>query len=280
MIIPESFDGIHNERPGYRQNGEPMPKRVLPLTDAQVKNAKPKAKEYKLADGGGLYLLVPPTGGKLWRFDYRFNDKRKTLTFKTYPEISLSDARRRRDDARKLVTNGVDPGDVKKAQKAIEQARGETFKTVTLEWHNQKKAEWSDNHAERLLRRLELDIFPFIGDKPIADIRTPAPVDYQEQPEAGMETRWLDRVIPDGTWSGNLFDFYRRVVRKLVADLKVPFVLKGYVRQDDTPVHRALREALVNSLVHADQHGASIRAGQQTVARVRFSQSGAHARTC
>ena len=80
-------------------------------------------------------------------------------------------------------------------------------------------------------------------------------VDYQEQPEAGTEIRWLDRVVPDGTWSGNLFDFYRRVARKLVADLKVPFVLKGDVRQDDTPVHRALREALVNSLVHADYTG-------------------------
>ena len=80
-------------------------------------------------------------------------------------------------------------------------------------------------------------------------------VDYQEQPEAGTETRWLDRVAPDGSWSGNLFDFYRRVVRKLVSDLKVPFALKGDVRQDDTPVHRALREALVNALVHADYTG-------------------------
>jgi ATP-dependent DNA helicase RecG len=80
-------------------------------------------------------------------------------------------------------------------------------------------------------------------------------VDFQEQPAGGTETRWLDRVVPDGTWSGNLFDFYRRVVRKLVPDLKVPFALKGDVRQDDTPVHRALREALVNTLVHADYTG-------------------------
>ena len=80
-------------------------------------------------------------------------------------------------------------------------------------------------------------------------------VDYQERPsecEENDDKRWLDRVVPDGTWSGNLFDFYRRVVRKLVADLKVPFALKGNVRQDDTPVHQALREAMVNMLVHAD----------------------------
>ena len=81
-------------------------------------------------------------------------------------------------------------------------------------------------------------------------------VDYQEQPEdKTSQTRWLDRVVPDGTWSGNLFDFYRKVSRKLVADLKVPFVLKGNFRQDDTPLHRALREALVNALVHADYSG-------------------------
>jgi len=80
-------------------------------------------------------------------------------------------------------------------------------------------------------------------------------VDYQERPQAKTELRWVDRLVPDGTWSGNLFDFYRRVYRKLVEDLKVPFVLKGDQRQDDTPVHEALREALVNTLVHADYTG-------------------------
>jgi len=81
-------------------------------------------------------------------------------------------------------------------------------------------------------------------------------VDYQEQPEdKTSQTRRLDRVVPDGTWSGNLFDFYRKVSRKLVADLKVLFVLKGNFRQDDTPLHRALREALINALVHADYAG-------------------------
>ncbi|MDO8342015.1 MAG: putative DNA binding domain-containing protein [Cellvibrio sp.] len=77
-------------------------------------------------------------------------------------------------------------------------------------------------------------------------------LDYQEQPADTSQTRWLDRVVPDGSWSGNLFDFYRRVIRKLTADLKVPFVLKGDTRVDDTPIHQALREALVNTLIHAD----------------------------
>ncbi len=80
-------------------------------------------------------------------------------------------------------------------------------------------------------------------------------LDYQEQAAVESETRWTDRLVPDGTWSGNLFDFYRRVYRKLSEDLKVPFVLKGGQRQEDTPVHEALREALVNTLVHADYTG-------------------------
>lgn len=81
-------------------------------------------------------------------------------------------------------------------------------------------------------------------------------VDYQERPaDYALTTRWLDRIVPDGTWSGNVFDFYRRVVNKLTADLKVPFVLKANIRQDDTPTHKALREALVNCLVHADFTG-------------------------
>ncbi len=80
-------------------------------------------------------------------------------------------------------------------------------------------------------------------------------VDYQERLEAGTAKRWIDRLIPDGTWSGNLFDFYRRVYRKLTSDLKVPFVIKSGQRQDDSPVHEAIREALVNTLVHADYTG-------------------------
>ena len=81
-------------------------------------------------------------------------------------------------------------------------------------------------------------------------------LDYQERPaDAQSQTRWLDRIVPDGAWSGNLYDFFRRVIRKLTEDLKVPFVLQGGERVDDTPAHQALREALVNTLIHADYTG-------------------------
>lgn len=151
-----------------------MPKRIVPLSDLQVRTAKPKDKDYKLVDGYGLYLLVTPTGGKLWRFDYRYSEKRKTAAFGAYPSITLSDARQRREDARKLLANGVDPGAIKKAQKTarIESATN-SFEAVTREWHERFKNQWSVNHAERLLRRLELDVFPAIGERPIAEIKPP-----------------------------------------------------------------------------------------------------------
>jgi Arm DNA-binding domain len=160
-----------------------MPKKILPLGDVQIRNAKPREKEYTMFDGNGLFLLIAaakftkdgvalPTS-KLWRFKYTFSGKSKLLAFGVYPEVSLVDARQRRDDARKLLANGADPSEAKKIQKAIETARSETFKTVALEWYDQKKGDWSKNHGERLKRRMEMDLFPFIGDKPIADIRTP-----------------------------------------------------------------------------------------------------------
>lgn len=158
-----------------------MPKRVLPLTDLQVKNAKPREKEYKLSDGNGLYLLVTPTGGKLWRFNYTYSGKQKTLFLKAYPEKSLLDARKDRDDARRLIVNGIDPGELKKAQKAIEQQKAETFKTIALEWHEQKKTEWSETHSDRILKRLEQDIHPYIGDKPISEIKTPELVELLQR---------------------------------------------------------------------------------------------------
>jgi hypothetical protein len=99
-----------------------MPKKITPLSDIEIKKAKPEVKDYKLSDGSGLYLLITTTGGKLWRMDYRLHDKHKTLILKLYPEISLADARQRREDARKLIANGIDPIDLKKSLKEKELA--------------------------------------------------------------------------------------------------------------------------------------------------------------
>ncbi|BDV44110.1 integrase [Geotalea uraniireducens] len=151
-----------------------MPKRIQPLADLQVKAAKPRAKDYKLADGGGLYLLVAASGGKLWRCDYRCNGKRKTMALGAYPAVSLSDARQRREEVKKLLAKGIDPGEEKKVQKAAQaEATANTFEAVAREWHERFKGEWSENHAGRLLRRLELDVFPYIGARPIGEVKAP-----------------------------------------------------------------------------------------------------------
>lgn len=151
-----------------------MPKRIVPLSELQVRNAKPQKKEYKLMDGYGLFLLVTPTNGKLWRLDYRFGEKRKTLAIGAYPAITLADARQRRDDAKKLLANGIDPSEIKKAQKAATVAETENgFETVAREWHSKFSGSWSPSHAETTLKRLRLDVFPIMGARPINEIKAP-----------------------------------------------------------------------------------------------------------
>ena len=151
-----------------------MPKRILPLTDIQARNAKPADKEYKLSDGGGLYLLVTPTGGKLWNLKYRYNDKEKRLSLGSYPIISLSDARKLRDDAKKLLANGVDPGDEKKARKAAKaESCANSFEAIAREWCNKFFPNLSKSNTDKIKARLENDLFPWIGSRPISEITPP-----------------------------------------------------------------------------------------------------------
>jgi hypothetical protein len=137
------------------------------LTDMKVKSAKGKDKAYKLTDGQGLYLLVTPAGGKLWRFKYRFGGKEKGLAFGTYPEISLADAREKRDAARKQVAHEIDPSEVRKAQKAAKDQTENSFEVVAREWHVKFAPRWSPVHAETTIKRLERDAFPWIGARQI-----------------------------------------------------------------------------------------------------------------
>jgi hypothetical protein len=110
-----------------------MPKRIHPLTDAKVRTAKPQEKEYKLFDGGGLFLMVTPLGAKLWHFKYYFKSKEKKLALGAYPAISLLDARQRRDEARRQLANGNDPGAVRKPQKQVKVEETETFEVIARE---------------------------------------------------------------------------------------------------------------------------------------------------
>lgn len=150
-----------------------MPKRIQPLSDTKVRNAKPQEKEYKLFDGGGMFLLITPSGGKLWHLKYRFNDKEKKLALGSYPEISLSDARERRADARKLLANSVDPGAVRKAQKQADIQETETFEIIAREWFQKFSQRWKETHSSRIIRALERDVFPWIGKQPIKEVKAP-----------------------------------------------------------------------------------------------------------
>jgi hypothetical protein len=146
----------------------------MALSDLEVRRAKPADSPYKLADENGLYLRVEPRGSKLWRYDYRFAGKRKTLAFGKYPDVSLANARERHSEARKLLANGADPGLVKKAQKvARTEAVGNSFEAIAREWFERHKPTWATSHADKILARLEKDLFPWLGSRPIAEITAP-----------------------------------------------------------------------------------------------------------
>ncbi|HJU08170.1 MAG TPA: integrase arm-type DNA-binding domain-containing protein [Rhodanobacteraceae bacterium] len=139
------------------------------LTPSAVTNAKPQTTAYKLTDERGMYLLVKPEGGKLWRLDYRRpgTKKRNTLSLGTYPDVSLKRAREKRDEARKLLADGIDPGDKRKAEA---KAGADTFEAVAREWFAKYSPQWAEDHANRNIRRLERDVFPWIGSKPLASV--------------------------------------------------------------------------------------------------------------
>ncbi|WP_429886196.1 tyrosine-type recombinase/integrase [Geoalkalibacter halelectricus] len=198
-----------------------MPKRIASLTDLQISRAKPQEKQKTLFDGGGLYLLITPAGGKLWRFKYRFSGKEKILAFGAYPEISLGEARQRREEARKHLANGVDPGEIKKSLQAATVARlEEGFEVIAREWHGKFASSWSTSHAATTLRRLEADVFPVIGDRPLADIKAPELLAMLRRVEArgALETAHRIRTI-----CGQVFRYAiatGRADRDPAADLK------------------------------------------------------------
>lgn len=144
------------------------------LTDAAIKNAKPKLKAYKLSDGGGLYLEVSPAGGKLWRLKYRFQDKEKRLAIGVYPAVGLKEARARRDEAKEQLADGIDPSAAKKEARAMAMAevqeQAATFEAVAREWYSKKTAALSPGHQKKILSRLENQLFPHIGNVPFSEL--------------------------------------------------------------------------------------------------------------
>lgn len=146
----------------------------MPLTDTAIRNAKPAAKPVRLFDAGGLYLEVAPSGGKWWRLKYRVDGKEKRLSLGVYPDVSLKAARERRDEARALLAAGVDPGAQRKAQKLAGAERAaNSFEAIAREWYAKHAPTWAPGHGEKIIRRLERDVFPWLGARPVAELSAP-----------------------------------------------------------------------------------------------------------
>lgn len=143
----------------------------MPLTDAKLRALKGSAKTQKVSDGGGLHVVVTPGGSRLWRLAYRFGGKQKLLALGKYPDVKLGDARLERERARQLLDDGIDPSDARRAEKRRKTiAAGHTFRSVADEWFDVQKARWVDSYSDRLRSRLDADLMPRLGDRPISEI--------------------------------------------------------------------------------------------------------------
>ncbi|WP_437193659.1 tyrosine-type recombinase/integrase [Planctomicrobium sp. SH527] len=211
------------------------------LSDAAVRNAKPKTKPYKLADGEGLFLLVMVNGSKYWRLKYFFGGKERTLALGVYPDISLADARDRRAQAKKLLAIGTDPGAAKKHAKHLAVAKAaNSFEAIAREWYGQREHEWSPKTAGMVLDRLERHILPKLSNRPISEINAPEVLEVLRVVEASgaLEmTRRVSHII------GQVFMYAiatgraeRNPVNDLRGALKTPVVKhRAYLREADLP---------------------------------------------
>ncbi len=150
-----------------------MPRRVLPLTDLQIRSATPRDKPYALTDGNGLYIEIMPTGSKIWRMKFPQQGRgANRLTFGPYPVVTLQAARERRLATQRLLIDGIDPAQYRDDRRRLAAERASnTFEKVAREWHGNKVPTWSERTATNTLRRLELDIFPEIGRRPVDEIK-------------------------------------------------------------------------------------------------------------
>lgn len=181
----------------------------MPLTDSAIKTAKPKDKPYKLSDAHGLYLEITPTGSKLWRLKYRIAGKEKKLAFGAYPLTTLAEAREHRDTARKLLADGIDPGEQKKADRQAHKVTGMTFEALAREWYAYNSPRWAESTARKAKLYMENDLIPVIGSRPVKAITRPELVELVRKVEArgtlnaaGKIRQWLHQIYRFGLASG------------------------------------------------------------------------------
>jgi integrase len=144
------------------------------LSKLLIDKTKPQAKSVRLSDGRGMYLEISPAGGKWWRFKYRFAGKERRISLGVYPDVPLAAAREKREEARRQVAAGIDPGEQRKAAKvALAESTENTFEAISREWFGLFSTKWVKGHADKIIRRLELNVFPWLGSRPIKAITAP-----------------------------------------------------------------------------------------------------------
>jgi integrase len=199
----------------------------MPLTDIQVRNAKAGDTPYKLTDGGGMFLLVQPNGGKYWRLSYRFLGKQKTLALGVYPAVTLAAARKKRDDAREQIAAGSDPGEAKKeAKRAAEIAAANSFEAVAREWFDSQHPGWTDSYAEKVLHSFKVDVFPKIGARPISEIDSPQMLAIVREVEARGVRETAKRILQRSRAVFQYGIMTGRCTRNPAADIDAQTVLK------------------------------------------------------
>ena len=214
----------------------------MALSDVAIRKAKPGPKMYKLSDGDGLFLLVQPTGAKWWRFKYFFDGKEKSLSLGIYPDIGLADARERRAQARKQVAMGQDPSQLRQEDRRQTLLKsGNTFESVAREWHKTRFHKWTPLHARKIMRAFEIDIFPKLGLRPIADIKATIDLlDALRKVESRGARETAHRILQN---CGQVFTYAvvtQRIERSPAADLRgalepVEKKNNAYLKEEELP---------------------------------------------
>lgn len=207
----------------------------MKLTELTCKGAKPKEKAYKLSDGGGMYLEVAPNGSKYWRLKYRHLGKEKRLALGVYPDVTLKEARDKRDTEKKLIKENKDPAYMRRQRKnqLLEEAAN-TFELIAREWYTHNLDSWTENHAQTIINRLEKDVFPIIGDAPIKEITPKILLDVAKSIQERGANELAKRVIQ---MSKHIFQYAIITGR---AERNIANDLKGLIKPKPKSHHAAL----------------------------------------
>ena len=196
----------------------------MALTPVAIRNAKPRSKPYKFADESGLYLLIKPDGARYWRLKYRFAGKEKLLALGVFDEVSLAEARERRDDAKRTLRDGIDPGAERKTRKLHDKhAAANSFQAVAEEWMTKQRPKWTAGHAERVKRSIEIDLYPHIATRPVAELAPPELLATLRKIEARGAHELRERVQQRASMIFRYAVATGRCERDPVADLRGAF---------------------------------------------------------